>query len=321
MLLFYKYIQLLSIKKCVIMYYIKLKEVNLMLLSKAEMEKIDKLIKKDLESGKIEPVPQDKIFDFLPAKDGAVRIMTFNIRCSEVGVQTAESRYPLVSETILKSNADSVGLQEATPEWMEYLKVALSDKYDYVGIPREDDGEYSSIFYLKDKYTVTESGNFWLSETPEKESKGWDAACYRICTWAVLENKATKEKYVHVNTHLDHRGVSARRNGVELMLKHLKKYNDIPAVFTADMNILEGEENYIQFVNSGFMYDTKYQAKSSVNYLTYHDVHPSEQEKSIIDYVMINDKFSADTYRVVTAGIDGKYVSDHFPVYADIFRK
>jgi endonuclease/exonuclease/phosphatase family metal-dependent hydrolase len=121
-----------------------------------------------------------------------------------------------------------------------------------------------------------------------------------------------------VNTHLDHIGVLARRNGVELMLGHLKKYNDIPAVFTADMNILEGEENYLQFVNSGFMYDTKYKAENTVNYLTYHDTHPSEQEKSIIDYVMINDNFSADTYRVVTAGIDGKYVSDHFPIYADL---
>ena len=69
------------------------------------------------------------------------------------------------------------------------------------------------------------------------------------------------------------------------MLGHLKKYNDIPAVFTADMNILEGEENYLQFVNSGFMYDTKYKAENTVNYLTYHDTHPSEQEKSIIDYI------------------------------------
>ena len=292
-----------------------------MLPTPEEMKKIDELIKRDIESGTIEPVPQDKIFDFLPKKENVIRIMSFNIRCGDVGVQTAESRYKLVSDTIFKGEPDSVGIQEATTEWMEYLKDALSDKYDYVGIPREDDGEYSSIFYLKDKYTVTESGNFWLSETPEKESKGWDAACYRICTWAVLENKETKEKYVHVNTHLDHVGVLARRNGVELMLNHLKNYNDIPAVFTADMNILEGEENYLQFVNSGFMYDTKYKAESTVNYLTYHDVHPSEQEKSIIDYVMINDKFSADTYRVVTAGIDGKYVSDHFPVYADLYIK
>ena len=292
-----------------------------MLLTIEEMAKIDELVKADIENGNIELVPEDKIFDFLPKKENIIRIMSFNIRCSDVGVQTAESRYPLVSETILKGAPDSVGLQEATPEWMDYLKDALNDKYDYVGIPREDEGEYSSIFYRKDKYTVAESGNFWLSETPEKESKGWDAVCYRICTWAVLENKETKEKYVHVNTHLDHIGVLARRNGVELMLEHLKNYNDIPAVFTADMNILEGEENYLQFVNSGFMYDTKYKAENSMSYLTYHDVHPSEQEKSIIDYVMINNKFSADTYRVVTAGIDEKYVSDHFPIYADLYIK
>ena len=287
-------------------------------MSAIDMKKIDELIIRDIESGAIELVPQDKIFDFLPKKDEVIRVMSFNIRCGDVGVQTAESRYQLVSDTIFKGEPDSVGLQEATPEWMNYLKDSLSSKYDYVGIPREEDGEYSSIFYLKDKYAVKESGNFWLSETPEKESKGWDAVCYRICTWAVLENKETKEQYVHVNTHLDHIGVLARRNGVELMLDKLKEYSNIPAVFTADMNIEEGEENYLQFVNSGFMYDTKHNAENTINYLTYHDVHPSEHEKSIIDYVMINDSFSADTYRVVTAGIDGKYVSDHFPIYADL---
>lgn len=290
------------------------------MITEKEMQQIDELVKRDIENGTIELMPQDKIYDFLPKKNNTLRIMSFNIRCSGVGVQTAESRYPLVSETILKGEPDSVGLQEATPEWMDYLKSALSDNYDFVGIPREDEGEYSSIFYLKDKYTVTESGNFWLSETPEKESKGWDAACYRICTWGVLENKETKEKYVHVNTHLDHIGVEARRNGVELMLQHLKKYSDIPAVFTADMNIEEGTENYLQFVDSGFMYDTKHQAENTVDCLTFHNIKPSVFH-DVIDYVMINDRFSADTYRVVTKGIDGKYVSDHFPIYADLYIK
>lgn len=299
-----------------------MKEGNTMLLSKAEMEKIDELLKKEIEAGNVEPVPQDKIFDFLPKKDGALRIMTFNVRCSNVGVQTAESRYPLVSGTILNSGADSVGLQEATPEWMDYLKTALSNTYDYVGIGREGghEGEYSAIFYNKNKYSVAESGNFWLSETPEKPSMGWDAACIRICTWAVLENKATKEKYVHINTHLDHIGVLARRNGVEIMLDKIKEYKNLPAVFTADMNIEEGTENYLQFVNSGFMHDTKHSAENTMDYLTFHNAKPSVYH-DVIDYVMINDNFSADTYRVVTAGLDGKYVSDHFPVYADIFKK
>lgn len=290
------------------------------MLTEKEMAEIEELIKRDIENGTIELMPQDKIFDFLPKKDNIIRVMSFNIRCSGVGVQTAESRYTLVSETIFKGMPDSVGIQEATPEWMDYLKDALSDKYDYVGIPREEDGEYSSIFYLKDKYSVKESGNFWLSETPEIESKGWDAACYRICTWAVLENKETKECYVHVNTHLDHIGILARRNGVELMLDKLREYSNIPAVFTADMNIEEGTENYLQFVNSGFMYDTKHQAENTVDCLTFHNIKPSVYH-DVIDYVMINDRFSADTYRVVTAGVNGKYVSDHFPVYADLYIK
>ena len=144
-----------------------IESVILMLPTAEEIKKIDELIKRDIESGAIEPVPADKIFDFLPKKDGVIRIMSFNIRCGDVGVQTAESRYTLVSDTILNGEPDTVGLQEATPEWMEYLKDALSDKYDYVGIPREDDGEYSSIFYLKDKLVI--SG---FQKLPKKNLRG-----------------------------------------------------------------------------------------------------------------------------------------------------
>lgn len=255
--------------------------------------------------------------------ENVMRIMSFNIRSGKVGSETWQDRVGIVSQTMLESDADSIGVQEAHPEWMEQLRQTVTSKYAYVGVGRdgENAGEFSAIFYLKDKYNLIDSGTFWLSETPDQISKGWDAVFNRICTWAVLENKATGEKYVHINSHFDHVGVNARANSVELILNKAKEFTDLPVVFTADLNVKQGSEDYNHFVNSGILRDTKFDTHDTMNYCTYHDSNPKRNMDEVIDYVMINEHFDAKTYRVVTEGIDGRYVSDHFPIYADIVVK
>lgn len=264
----------------------------------------------------------DIIQDFeVKSNKDALRIMSFNIRCTNVGRDSWEDRIGIVTATMEKSEADSIGVQEATPEWMETLDREL-ENYDYVGVGRDDGvnaGEFSAIFYLKDKYNLLDSGTFWLSETPEQPSLGWDAGCKRVCTWAILENKETNEKYVHVNSHFDHVGIKAREESVKMILNHIDQYKDLPVVFTADMNVVEGSENYVAFTEE--LNDTKYLADDTMDFLTYHDTKPSKYEGEVIDYVMVNDNFDALSYKVVTAGIDERYVSDHFPVYADIIVK
>ena len=250
-----------------------------------------------------------------------MRIMSFNIRCGDVGEETWEDRLGIVAQTMLESNADSIGVQEATPEWMAALNENISEKYAYVGVGRDDGdnkGEYSAVFYLKDLYDVEDSGTFWLSETPDKVSYGWDAACRRVCTWALLANKGTGKKYVHINTHFDHIGIAARKNSVDMIIEKAKTFTDIPVVFTADMNVIEGSENYKQFVNSDYFNDTKYLAPDTMSFCTYHDTEPEKHAEDVIDYVMINKYFKALTYKVITEGIDGRYVSDHYPIYADL---
>lgn len=251
-----------------------------------------------------------------------MRIMTFNIRCGDVADDPWENRVGIVAQTMLESGADSIGVQEAHPEWMTALNKALGSKYAYVGVGRDDgdnEGEYSPIFYLKDKYNPLDSGTFWLSETPDEVSFGWDAVCRRICTWVVLENKETGEKYVHMNSHFDHRGTVARTHSVDMIIDEARKYADIPFIFTADMNVPQNSENYTQFVESGVLRDAKFDAPDTMDYCTYHDAEPEKHGiESVIDYIMINDRFEAVTYKVVTEGIDGRFVSDHFPVYADI---
>lgn len=262
---------------------------------------------------------------FTAKEEASIRVMSFNIRCAGIYSNDSwEDRIDIVTQTMLDSDADSIGIQEGTPEWMATLKSTVGEEYAYVGVGREDGvnaGEYSAIFYLKDKYTVVDSGTFWLSETPDVPSIGWDADTYRICTWAILENIETGEKYVHLNSHFDTTYGTAKAESVNMIVEKAKEFADLPVVFTADMNAEEGGKHYEQMVSSGVLRDTKYVAPNSMNYLTYHDTKPQMHGNDIIDYVMINSSFDALVYRVVTKGIDGKYVSDHFPVYADIVIK
>lgn len=150
-----------------------------------------------------------------------MRIMSFNLLCSGSGENVMKKRKKAAAKAIINYSPDTLGVQEATPAWMTWLKKSLTD-YDFVGVGRENGknrGEYSAVFYLREKFSLIDSGNFWLSETPEKPSRGWDAACIRICTWAVLENKENGSRFAHINTHLDHVGPIAIGNGVDMILK------------------------------------------------------------------------------------------------------
>lgn len=247
-----------------------------------------------------------------------MKIMSFNILCYGNEEHYWEDRAPYVVSVIKKENPDSFGVQEATPDWMKYLNENL-DEYDFVGVGRDDgadEGEYSAVFYKKDLFNLSESNTYWLSETPDKVSKGWDGACRRVCTYALLERKCDGKKYAHINTHLDHIGPIARSEGIKQIIETAVKYNDYPTVVTGDFNLDEGCDLYKNIISSGVLHDTKFCADDTMNSITFNDFdrgHPG-----IIDYIFINDKFKALKYRVVTDKIDGKFVSDHYPVTAEL---
>jgi len=252
------------------------------------------------------------------AEKNSIRIMSFNLLCQGKDEHVMKNRRNLAVRTILDYQPDSLGVQEATPEWMRWLEKHLPG-YGFVGVGRDNGkkrGEHSAVFYLKEKYKAVDSGTFWLSATPEKPSMGWDAVCMRVCTWAVLENKQNGARYVHINTHLDHRGNTAREKGIDLVLKKAAEF-ELPVVCTGDFNLFEGSPLYEQLMG-GVLRDTKFLAPDTMNSATFHHFSVPAEGVGVIDYVLANDRVKPHVYRVVTEGIDGKFVSDHYPVYADV---
>ena len=149
-----------------------------------------------------------------------LKLMTYNIRLDVAsdGENGWPNRKEYWASQLSFHEPDIFGIQEALPN--QVLDIAgLLPKYNYVGIGRDGigKGESSNIFYKKDRFKVLEENTFWLSETPNKISKGWDAALNRVCTYALLKDNKSKQTFWVFNTHLDHIGEVARTNSIQLI--------------------------------------------------------------------------------------------------------
>ena len=111
-----------------------------------------------------------------------IKVISFNVRLStrSDGDNWWENRKHASINMLNEEKPTVFGLQEALPGQVEYLVENLPE-YDYIGVGRDDGkkkGEFMAIFYLKEKVELLDGGTFWLSETPDVPSKGWDAACF-----------------------------------------------------------------------------------------------------------------------------------------------
>ena len=255
---------------------------------------------------------------------GTLRVMSYNIRCDDVNGTQAADRIGIGVRQILEVMPDSVGIQEGTAVWMKNLDARLKLLYGWVGVERDNGndprkgGESCPVFYLKSKFKLVDSGNFWISDTPDVPSFGPGAACRRICTWAKLKNRLTGEVYVHVNSHFDHVSEEARVQGGQIVTRFIaENFAGVPVVFTADMNTDANSETYAMMTQN--LIDTRAAAADCVAFGTFHaGQDPNRRADYYIDFVLCSNDFDVAAYRTVTMGVDGRFTSDHFPLYADL---
>lgn len=248
-----------------------------------------------------------------------MKIMTFNLLCYGKENHFWADRAPDVIDLINREKPDSFGVQEATKKWMDTLSAGLTD-YDFVGVGREDgkdEGEFSAVFFLKDKFTKGESDTFWISETPDVPSKGWDGACTRICTYVYLTEKSTGKSYVHMNTHLDHVGRIAQINGAEMIKKKAMSFGGVPVLCTGDFNVEQGSDCYNCMVSEN-MGDSKFLAEDTEDCYTFHGFDP-DNIHVIIDFIFVDKTtIKVRKYHVLNERPGGRFYSDHNAVVAEI---
>ena len=246
--------------------------------------------------------------------------LTYNIKLDypKDGENSWTNRKPFMIRQLQFYEPDIFGVQEAMPNQMKDLDSLLTD-CNFVGVGRDDgnnQGEYSAIFYKSKQFKVLNTSTFWLSETPEKVSMGWDAVCNRVCSYALFENKNNQKQFYVFNTHFDHIGVEARKNSAVLIIQKIKEINTemYPVILMGDLNMQENHES-IQYI-SKYLKDSK-----SVSELgpfgpsgTFNGFIFNEPVTERIDFIFVSSEIKVEKYAVLSDSEDCRYPSDHLPV-------
>ncbi|AYO58514.1 endonuclease/exonuclease/phosphatase [Chryseobacterium sp. 6424] len=261
---------------------------------------------------------------FLPLAAQELSVMSFNIRLAldSDGENAWAHRRPDVLELLNYYEPDVLGVQEALPVQMRHLRDGLKN-HSAIGVGRDDGadaGEYSAIFYNHRKFRMMASGTFWLSETPDKPSKGWDAAYNRVCSYVLLKDKKSGKKFWAFNLHLDHVGNVAREESARLVLQKIQALNtkNHPVILTGDFNLTD-DTPPIKLLSENLKDTYRHCAKPpygpSGTFTAFNTQKPAKER---IDYIFTKG-FGCKSHRIINDRRENLlYPSDHFPVFATL---
>jgi endonuclease/exonuclease/phosphatase family metal-dependent hydrolase len=251
--------------------------------------------------------------------------ITYNIRFDNP--DDGQNRWDVRKENLVgllrEYNPDIFGIQEGLLRQVKYIDSALTD-YGYIGKGRDDGmdaGEFCAVFFKKSEFQLLRQGLFWLSETPDIPSKGWDAAFNRICVYGLFEYTSTRHRFLVFNTHLDHMGVTAREKSIELIMEKAEALNtdQVPVVILGDFNLEPGDPAFKNLLNLYMDSRSACTGEISGPMGTYNAFRFDLPVTQRIDYVFISKgKSEVKKYLVIADSNDGLYPSDHCPVFVAV---
>lgn len=258
-----------------------------------------------------------------------LRVMTYNIRYNTPrdGENAWPNRKTMVASMIRFHGADIVGVQEALRGQLDDL-AALLPEYAWTGVGRDDGrdkGEFSAIFYRRDRFDRLDGGTFWLSETPDVAgSKSWDAAITRIVTWCRFRDRRARREFFHFNTHFDHVGVEARRRSAELLRTRISQMiGRRQVILTGDFNCRETDAPYLALTGEAGdgrrLRDARYISQFGHHgpTSTFNSFRALGPPGSKIDYIFVGEGWRVRQHGALADTFDAKFPSDHLPVLAE----
>ena len=270
----------------------------------------------------------------LAAEQPVLRVMTYNIRLDTPadGLNSWAYRRDNLTSQIYWLKPDIFGLQEVVINQKRDIAETFRFDFALVGAGRDDGkdaGESSPIGYNIHRFKLLKSGTFWLSATPDKPSKGWDAAYPRVATWVRLREKKGGKVILAVNTHWDHVGIEARKQSA-LQLKqwltdhrqpkdHVVVLGDFNAELDSEpLAILTDQKSPVSLrsaaLNATFL---PFGPKG-----TFNDFKLQPEAVKAIDHIFVGGQKGGEIwisrYAVVAQNVDGRMISDHYPVLADL---
>ena len=252
------------------------------------------------------------------AADGAepIKLISYNLRTShgKDGDNVWMKRRHATPEMIRREAPDVFGVQEGLIDQLHYID-AECPQYARVGVGRDDGkegGEIMAVFYLRDRYDLLDHGDLWLSETPDRVSRGWDGACNRTMTWVHLREKATGKEFYYFNTHLDHKGVVARREGVKLVVREVQQIAGRKAAGVVGGDLNSTIDDRIFDPLKKFMTPAREKAPVTDRKGTYNGWGQAPNSM-VIDHLFVRN-MKCLSYRTLDGDYGVPYISDHYPI-------
>jgi len=255
----------------------------------------------------------------------SLKIMSYNIRVDfgGDGENNWEFRRNFLVDQIAYYAPDFIGTQEGKLHQLQYIESGLKH-YGRVGRGRdnsESQGEFSAILYNKERFKLVSENTFWLSETPDvPESKSWETAYPRICTYGLFSDKKTGKRFYVFNTHMDHISEAARENGAKLIVQKINKINikKLPVILTGDFNSEMTTGAYKNITST--LKDARNVSKTKPfgPQGTFNGFKHNEPVKTLIDYIFVSSGVDVLNFAVLSDSRDCKYPSDHLPLLAEI---
>ena len=252
------------------------------------------------------------------------KIISYNVRFSSAPETDGDNRWELRRDASIKMVAAqkplAMGLQEACPDQIDFLDQNLTG-YKHIGVGRDDgnrSGEMMAIYYDTTRLTLLNSGTFWLSDTPDKVSIGWDAACNRTCTWGHFKVNDTCFEFLYFNTHLDHVGSQARRNSIKLIVAKMAELNpnNVPVFLSGDFNSTTDDTIFEPLKAS--LKDAREVSAISDKIITYNGFgkvtdNPDSRKEWVIDHIFFSG-VNPLAFRVLNCNFGVPFISDHYPI-------
>jgi endonuclease/exonuclease/phosphatase family metal-dependent hydrolase len=259
-----------------------------------------------------------------------LNVMTWNIRLNTPsdGINAWPNRKDWVAEIIVKNKVDIAGFQEVLVEQLEDLKARLPEM-DVYGVGRNDGknaGEFTPIFFRKERFELLDQATFWLSMTPDKTaSKGWDAALPRIASWVKLKDRQTEAVFYVMNTHFDHRGKQARAESAKLLLKKLQEqFVDHPVILMGDFNTMPDSLPYDTLIGKGtqarpvyldaYKHSVQKPAGPDSTWNGFKAILPKRR----IDFIFTTKTVKVERFQTLDDQRDGRFPSDHLPIVTEL---
>ncbi|MEW6762809.1 MAG: endonuclease/exonuclease/phosphatase family protein [Pseudomonadota bacterium] len=267
---------------------------------------------------------------WMPAASAAepqpFNVATYNLRYNNPGdgPNAWPARKDAVKALIRYHEFDVFGTQEGLAG--QIADLAQMEEFEHVGVGRDDGkraGEHSAIFFRKSRFALLGKGDFWLSETPDRPSFGWDAkCCHRLASWARLRDRTSNRVFYVFSVHFDHEGEQARRASADLVLRKIAEITrGEPAICVGDFNSTP-ETVQIQAM-AKTMRDAR-QASQSPPYGpvgTFNAFRLDAAMQDRIDYIFVDRHAAVLKYAVLSDSFERRYPSDHHPVVARVVFK